>query len=966
MSKPFCDAIITAAGAQLLAKVEAGTAAMEITKIVIGEGVYSVEERNPDNLKQRTSLKIPRNTFSPSHVDVVSEDSIKIRVLISNVDPVTGEPLVSAGYFFNELAVYEKENGGESTTECMYCVAITTGDTGDYIPPYEGGGAAQIIQDIYLTVGNAATTYVDIAGAAFLATEGQQLKTDMADLSAGLESLSDDVDEFKAHIETIVGAPLVAALVEDMTDETRVYVYTGSETGYTAGNWYYYDGSAWVSGGVYNAVAVNTDKTLTQEDQPADAKKVGDELTDLKADLNYEQLDLLAGKHIKTNGGTVLPENVADTESSWCCLCVDCNQGDTFVITGQTGETNDRLWAFADSSGTVIDQASNASSATTQKLTAPYGSAYFAFNSRLNANPSVVKGMIAKSEISDMQESLKGSPNILVNKYNFLIRGNVIPTTPYSWEYGGISNATGNANNANTNRLRSDFCSVLANTQYRIVGNGYFMIHQYTNAKSYIGRVSTSWNSPDYTFTTASNARYLKFILKKDDAGTGEFDVTSISNLDLACYPVSNDLDNKLEAVDNLETFSVNTAQKLNKIEAFIDNYPHYDLLNLFADKQDTTNNGVTFTWDAEKRICTVNGTSTGTSSDPSRSVIYNGVLPSCVKTSKLYKFVVEPETTDIQARIRFLDENGDAVFSTGAVSETKIVYGNRLTETLEIRLQTTAGATITNKKIVIRLEEVTETEAPVQIKCCTYNVGCYNYGYPPSVEHPIVATSTILAQMKEYFRTHDMNIFALQEGQNVILDSDLTTETNANLAIYDYLFPYSVTSNTTDRPYSPSLYSKFPAVRTGSSSLSSNRRYAWAILNVEGILVYVLSVHLALDPEDRAVNYEEIKTLVEKYNHWIVLGDFNAGNGVADWDAQPEYTALINNGWHSANGGWWGQFNTYAPSDESAQPRRLDTILTSSNIDINTYDAPYLRSSMPGDHRPLMCDVTIYPDSNN
>lgn len=48
------------------------------------------------------------------------------------------------------------------------------------------------------------------------------------------------------------GSPLVAATVAGMTDQTRVYVYTGSESGYTAGNWYYYNGSAWVSGGVYN------------------------------------------------------------------------------------------------------------------------------------------------------------------------------------------------------------------------------------------------------------------------------------------------------------------------------------------------------------------------------------------------------------------------------------------------------------------------------------------------------------------------------------------------------------------------------------------------------------------------------------------------------------------------------------------------------------------------------------------
>ena len=108
------------------------------------------------------------------------------------------------------------------------------------------------------------------------------------------------------------GSPLVASTVAEMTDQTRVYVYTGSESGYTSGNWYYWDGSAWTSGGVYNATAVSTDttlsiagkaadakatgdaiaavtiptdKTLTQSDEPADAKVVGDEIADLKDDL---------------------------------------------------------------------------------------------------------------------------------------------------------------------------------------------------------------------------------------------------------------------------------------------------------------------------------------------------------------------------------------------------------------------------------------------------------------------------------------------------------------------------------------------------------------------------------------------------------------------------------------------------------------------------------------------------------
>ena len=81
------------------------------------------------------------------------------------------------------------------------------------------------------------------------------------------------------------GSPLVADTVTAMTDTSKVYVYTGNETGYTNGDWYYYNGTAWVSGGAYNSVAVNTDTTLRLSGVAADAKAVGDADARLSADI---------------------------------------------------------------------------------------------------------------------------------------------------------------------------------------------------------------------------------------------------------------------------------------------------------------------------------------------------------------------------------------------------------------------------------------------------------------------------------------------------------------------------------------------------------------------------------------------------------------------------------------------------------------------------------------------------------
>ena len=98
------------------------------------------------------------------------------------------------------------------------------------------------------------------------------------------------VAECQAYAESAknaaYGSPLTANTAAGMTDQARVYVYTGSETGYTAGHWYYYDGSAWTDGGVYNAVAVQTDTTLSLAGSAADAKATGDEISALNTQLS--------------------------------------------------------------------------------------------------------------------------------------------------------------------------------------------------------------------------------------------------------------------------------------------------------------------------------------------------------------------------------------------------------------------------------------------------------------------------------------------------------------------------------------------------------------------------------------------------------------------------------------------------------------------------------------------------------
>lgn len=114
-----------------------------------------------------------------------------------------------------------------------------------------------------------------------------------------------------------IGAPYIATTVAGMTDKTRVYVYQGSESGYTSGNWYYWNGSAWTSGGTYNSTAVDTDKTLTQSDKPADSAVVGKEIGSLKESLDYKQNTELMPTQFETIVGYYKGTEFVEGQRAW-------------------------------------------------------------------------------------------------------------------------------------------------------------------------------------------------------------------------------------------------------------------------------------------------------------------------------------------------------------------------------------------------------------------------------------------------------------------------------------------------------------------------------------------------------------------------------------------------------------------------------------------------------------------------
>ena len=99
-------------------------------------------------------------------------------------------------------------------------------------------------------------------GSANLADYITQNNTNISNLQSTDTNLQTQINTNRNSIQSLAsGSPLVASSIAEMIDTSRIYVNISD------GNWYYYNGTTWVSGGIYQA-SVDTDmiKILQEND----------------------------------------------------------------------------------------------------------------------------------------------------------------------------------------------------------------------------------------------------------------------------------------------------------------------------------------------------------------------------------------------------------------------------------------------------------------------------------------------------------------------------------------------------------------------------------------------------------------------------------------------------------------------------------------------------------------------------
>lgn len=161
MPQPYRAAVMTEQGEQLISKALTEECKIEFTRVETGNGTYSEEEKKDTSLRKRTDLKSMKNSYMINDQELIeAENSIKLSMIISNIDPVTKESVVPEAYYLNEIGVYAKEHGTDN--EVLFSIAVTAGDRGDLLPEYtEGQSPTEIRQTYKIAIGSTDKVYVN-------------------------------------------------------------------------------------------------------------------------------------------------------------------------------------------------------------------------------------------------------------------------------------------------------------------------------------------------------------------------------------------------------------------------------------------------------------------------------------------------------------------------------------------------------------------------------------------------------------------------------------------------------------------------------------------------------------------------------------------------------------------------------------------------------------------------------------
>lgn len=198
--------IYTDAGRNIIARASSGECQVEFTKAVIGDGTYTEEEQQEQDLKTKTQLKSERNSYGFSEIS--SKDStVYLRVALQN------DGVLSA-YFIHEIGVYVKEKGSDGD-EVLAMIAVA--EVPDYFP--DSSNSITILQTIAIDFDDAKMLSIcDNMGAYALANPEYRIPDKKETLVSG-ENLSAALGKIAKVVNDLIICPPLSCVISSREPE---------------------------------------------------------------------------------------------------------------------------------------------------------------------------------------------------------------------------------------------------------------------------------------------------------------------------------------------------------------------------------------------------------------------------------------------------------------------------------------------------------------------------------------------------------------------------------------------------------------------------------------------------------------------------------------------------------------------------------------------------------------------------
>lgn len=250
----------------------------------------------------------------------------------------------------------------------------------------------------------------------------------------------------------------------------------------------------------------------------------------------------------------------------------------------------------------------------------------------------------------------------------------------------------------------------------------------------------------------------------------------------------------------------------------------------------------------------------------------------------------------------------------------------------------------------------------PIKLEVCTYNIGMFNAGKNDTPSTPLENVVEKSRLIDSFLVNNQFDILCMQEFS---LNTKAESIGNTFRGHYDEKYIAAKQSTVCKYPFSGGTVSGYFTDAVGSDK----RPYTIQVINVRGVKIAVMNVHLSWEGDAqsvRAAQRAEIISLLSDYNDAIIFGDFNANgdNGYA------EFSDFTNAGMTVLNG---SSGYTFPAKESSDNPSRvLDNIIikgsriTGSNARVLTplkmtgEMIPDEDQYYVSDHKPFAATLTI------